>query len=251
MLKRSIVFLILLTICSKAYCQMETYYHKIEAVAYNEKIAKNLFKRIDSIKQTRRSNDSRVEVYFNRKVDFGYLHQRINITFNGVNRYHINLLTRNDSIYFSSVLYDEEFSDEAEKLNVLQNHPKTDTLKVLEYLKRRNNFYGAKKTINNLKDELNLNETYAFYCGDGNPKTKKGKQIEALVAHKDLNSLKKLINSICCEQQAYGTAGIKMLEKKGVTISDDVKKLATYIDKRNSELVVCNGCINGLVKTNY
>jgi hypothetical protein len=249
MLKKIALILILQAAFLKAFGQLEQYYHKIEQVAYHERNPERLFKRIDSIKQTRRPNDSKVTIYFNRDIDFGYRHQRIKITFNGINRYEVNLLIKNDSIHFCSVLYSNLLMDEdAEKLNRKQNHPAIDTTQVSKYLELRNKFYGSLKKINDLIDELNLDKTYAFYCGDGSPKTKDGKYIEIIVQNRNIRKLKDLLTSACCEEQAYGAAGIKMLQKNKQIIPDDIKKLVSFINKRNSELVVCEGCLSGLVK---
>jgi hypothetical protein len=201
-LKKLFLVVLLQFVFLKAFCQLEQYYHKIEQVAYTEKSAEHLFKRIDSIKQTRRPNDSRVSVYFNRNVDFGYKHQRINITFNGINQYTVNLLTKNDAILFCSVLYVNSGMQEEdeEKLNLKQNHPKIDTVQIIKYLTLRNKFYDSSKKIENLIGELNMNKVYAFYCGDGGFKTQEGKAIEAIVKHKDIHQLGNMLRSMSCEE---------------------------------------------------
>jgi hypothetical protein len=141
-------------------------------------------------------------------------------------------------------------NEQADGFNRKQNHPKIDTTEVLKYLDLRNKFYGSEKNITNLINELNLNENYAFYCGDGNPKTKAGEKIEELVKSKQVKKLKLLLDNISCEQQAYGVAGIKMLQKNKISIPLNILKIVTYIDKRNSDIVTCEGCFDGLVRHN-
>lgn len=253
-MKRKTFFLFLFQIAFlKCFGQLETYYHKIEAVANDEKSAANLFKRIDSIKQTRQPHNSEVTIYFNRNVDFGYKHQRINVVFNGLNQYQVNLLIKDDCILFSSVIYDNSFYEAPafDKMNQKENHPKIDTVQVLEYLKRRNAFYKSSKSINDLIHELNLNKTYAFFCGDGSPQTTMGKYIERIVKNNNIKKLKNLLVSFCCEEQAYGVAGIQMLQKKDVDISSDIIKIAAHIKERKSALVTCAGCLTGIVSTDY
>lgn len=237
----------------KSYSQIQTYYHKIESVSNNETSVTKLFQRIDSIKQTRQPHDSQVTTYFDRNVDFGYKHQRINVIFNGSNRYYVNLLTMGDSILVSSVCYDNSFFGDPlyDKLNKRENRPKIDTTRVLQYLKRRNDFYKSSKNIEDLVKELNLYKVYAFYCGDASPKTKMGEYIEGLVKNRDIKKLKSLLFSFCCEEQAYGAAGIKILQKKNVKIPAEIIRIASYVKDRKSELITCSGCIVGIISTDY
>ncbi|QEM04635.1 hypothetical protein DIU31_014345 [Mucilaginibacter rubeus] len=253
-MNRKILFLFLFQVTVlKSYAQLQTYYHKIESVSNNEKSATRLFQRIDSIKQTRQPHDSKVTTYFNRDVDFGYKHQRITVIFNGSNRYYVNLLTMGDSILISSVCYDNSFFGDPlyDKLNKRENHPKIDTTKVLQYLKRRNDFYKSSKNIEDLVKELNLYKMYAFYCGDASPKTKMGEYIDELVKNRDIKKLKNLLFSFCCEEQAYGVAGIKTLQKKNVKIPVEIIRIASYVNDRKSELITCSGCIVGIISTDY
>ncbi|MFB0496938.1 hypothetical protein FHW88_001074 [Mucilaginibacter sp. SG538B] len=253
-MNRKILFLFLFQVTIlKSYAQLQTYYHKIESVSNNEKSATKLFQRIDSIKQTRQPHDSKVTTYFDRDVDFGYKHQRINVVFNGLNRYQVNLLIKDDCILFSSVIYDNSFYEDPafDKMNQKENRPKIDTVQVLEYLKRRNAFYKSSKSINDLIHELNLDKTYAFFCGDGSPQTAMGKYIERIVKNNNIKKLKNLLVSFCCEEQAYGVAGIQMLQKKDVDISSDIIKIAAHIKERKSALVTCAGCLTGIVSTDY
>lgn len=236
-----------------SYAQLQTYYHKIQSVTNEEKSAAKLFQRIDSIKQTRRPNDSKVTTYFNRNVDFGYRHRRIEVVFNGSNRYCVNLLTIGDSILVSSLCYDNSFFGDPiyDKLNKRENHPTIDTTKVLQYLKKRNNFYKSSKNIQDLVNELNLYKMYAFYCGDAGAETEMGYYIDGLIKNNDIKKLNDLLVSFCCEEQAYGAAGIKALQKKRIKISGHIIRVATYIKDRKSELITCSGCIAGIISTDY
>jgi hypothetical protein len=237
----------LLLYLSNTFAQEITYFHKIEYVAANTKLASLLYKKLDSIKQTRRPNDSKIETLFTRDIDFGYKHQRITVTFNSI-FYQVNLLVKNDSIYSSSVIFDDNFYDSAYK-----NFKafKIDTSACLQYLRMRNNFYKSDKKISDLKDDLNLDEDYAFYCGDASPKTSKGKYIEELVKNKRINKLLDLVKSICCEEQAYGVAGLIMLRENKVKISADNNRLLEYIKNRNSELLICSGCLSHLLRKEF
>jgi hypothetical protein len=96
-----------------------------------------------------------------------------------------------------------------------------------------------------------LNEVYAFNCGEANSKTNAGLEIERLVKGKQIKNLKLLLDNMSCEQQAYGVAGIKMLQKNKVSIPQNILKIVSYVDKRNSDLVICAGCLYGLVRRNH
>jgi 2-hydroxy-3-keto-5-methylthiopentenyl-1-phosphate phosphatase len=118
-------------------------------------------------------------------------------------------------------------------------------------LTKRNKFYNSSKTPRQLIKEISFDEEYAFYCGDGSPKTQKGKYIEQLVEDESTDKLTEMLKSFNCETQAYGVAGFNMLSKKEYEISYDVQKLIDHIKKRNSELVVCSGCLSGLIEKIY
>lgn len=230
------VFLLLIPFC-KAFSQEFTYFHKIENITANAKLASVLYKKLDSVKQTRRPNDSRINILFDRDVDFGYKHKRINIVFNSI-YYVVNLLVKNDSIYLSSVSFDREFYDKAYgNLNKFR----IDTSTCLYYLKLRNGFYKSTKTIIDLKDDLNLNEEYAYRCGDAMQKTDEWIHLEKLAKKKDIGKLTNMLQSICCEEQAYGTAGFNELNKNSIKIPKNIQKIIKHIKDRKSTLVVCNG----------
>jgi len=232
----------------KVSAQEITYFHKIENVLANDHSDSSIYKKIDSIKRTRRPHDSNLEIFFNRDVDFEYLHQRINVEFNGT-FYQVNLLLKKDSVLYSSLVFDPTFLD-----NTTFKRYKTviiDTVACTKYLKLRNDYYRSSKTINDLSSELTLDEEYAFYCGDGDPKTIKGMYIENLAKRKRIGKLLGLIKSISCEEQAYGVAGFDMLQKNNVMLSIPIKKLIAHIKKRNSDLVSCSGCIGHLIRKAY
>ncbi|MGV3587986.1 MAG: hypothetical protein ACO1OF_13350 [Adhaeribacter sp.] len=102
-----------------------------------------------------------------------------------------------------------------------------------------------------MEEEISSNITYAFYCGDGLPKTNEGKHIERLVNTRSIIKLNEMLNSINIETQTYGVAGFEMLSKKFVKISKEQKEVINYIKKRNSEVVTCSGCLTGLVEKIY
>ncbi len=251
MYKRLIFILPILMAFSEAFGQANLYtsfYHKFEAVANKETSYKQFYARIDSIVKTREPSNSSIKTEFDRNVDFGYTQQRISITLNGQYFYYLSLLTHHDTLCYASVLYGHPpfMNDEEDKYNKRTNHPKIDTLKATKYLKLRNVFYGSTKNIDDLKDELNMAEVYSLYCGDGNLKTHEYKNLEQLVKQKRVNKLRAMLTSIACERQAYGVFGFKLLQKAGIKISDNDKKIIAYLDKRKSPVMECQGCFVGI-----
>jgi hypothetical protein len=226
-----ILIFFLTNLLSCCYGQEFDYFLQIRNIVKKEKLATSLFQKLDSAKRTRRPIDSKIEIYFNRDVDFGYKHQRINLQLNG-NFYTINLLIKNDTVYYSSIVRDF----------TIRNNVTTDTLYCLAYLKLRNKFYGSAKTLNDLKTEINLDGIYAVRCGDGFQKTTEWLNIESLVKHKNIGAIKNLLQNICCEEQEYGVSGLALLKKEGVKFPKSDKHLAEYIKQRKSILVECHGC---------
>jgi hypothetical protein len=228
----------------RAISQEVQYFHKLEDIISQEPSYTHCYQKIDSIKKTRRPNDSWANVFFNRDVDFGFTHKRLNIVFNGI-YYQVNFLLKGDTICFSNVSFDNEFYNNFYKK---YNTSFVDTISCLHFLKLRNNFYGSSKNLKDLKDDLILNEDFAFYCGDGNPKTAKGRYIENLVAAKNCSKLIRLLQSISCEEQAYGGWGLNKLIANGYKLSLVNIKLLNHIKERDSEISTCAGCFSNLVK---
>nr|WP_294948241.1 hypothetical protein [uncultured Mucilaginibacter sp.] len=241
MKKVQYLFIFLLFICSSAFSQ-DGYLKKIKAIADEEVTATKLLAKLDSIKRTRRPTDSNVKTLFNRSVDFGYYHQRIDVRYNGKD-YHINLLTKNDTILFSKTGHGNSIfmNMQAEEWNkTLQG--KVDTIQILRFLKERNKYYGTVKTIKNVIDELTLNETYALYCGDGAPQTGAYAEIIELAKKNDQKKFSIWLTSICCEEQAYATLGYKLLRKNRFKVDRKTLKLVNHINQRKSAIVQCSGC---------
>src|ERR1700743_1959223 len=131
-MKFSIIAFSLLLYVSNTFAQEITYFHKIEYVATNSKLASLLYKKLDSIKQTRRPHDSKVDSLFNRDIDFGFRQERINLVLNSFH-YQLNLLVKNDTIYLSSVKFDDDFEPSYQKFKAY----KIDSINALKYLTLR------------------------------------------------------------------------------------------------------------------
>ena len=217
------------------------YFDLIKSIVISEKNDTTLFYRLDTLKSKFIPSRSHLNDYFNRDIEFGFKHRRITMSLNFAG-YQIDILCKNDTIFLcsiSSTSYNSIKYDTFDK----------QTIELL--LKKRNKLYNSNKTSGQLIKEISLPEEYAFYCGDGMPKTQKGKYIEQLVDEENRSTLIKMVKSFNCETQAYGVAGLEMLKKRDYEISYDIQKLIDHIKKRNSELVVCSGCLSGLIDKIY
>lgn len=247
-LKLPLSFL-LLCLVFNAFGQQETYFYKIQDITTKVHIAPDLLNRLDSLKRTRRPSDSHIKIIFNRDLDFEYKHQRIEIVFNSDCRYQVNLLVKNDTVYFSSTTFSSGiFSNGYEdELNKKHSIAVIDSAKAISYLKSRNSFCMSAYKLADLKERLDYNELYALRNGDGYNETWEKKHIDTLVAKKNVKALERMLKDINCERQTYGVYGFGLLAKKGVKISLFDQNLIKYIKRRNSEIVTCAGDLCGYV----
>ena len=220
----------------------EKNYLNLKNVLRTENIFTILEKKLNSIKLTfKDQRNNFVDVLLNRDIDYNYKHKRIRVQFDRYN-YRIDLITKNDSIYFKSLKteYFKKYSYQFQNIK---------ELKIFNDL--RNKFYNSNKNLKNLSEELTMDETYAMYCGDGLPLTKQGKKIKSLVKEEDVESLSEMMSSYNCEKQSFGVLGFSLLYQKNVEITEKDKLIIEYIKKRNSELQICSGCIKGIIEKIY
>ncbi len=221
--------------------ETKAYFNLLTTILTTENLGNNLVYRLDTLKARFIPSRSHFSDYFTRDIDVGFQHRRIGINLN-FSGFQIDLLCRKDTIFLSSIV--------ASNFNSVR-HDEYDSEVIGRFLKKRNKFYGSSKTVRQLISEISFAEEYAFYCGDGSPKTKKGKYIEQLVQEENIESLKEMLRSLSCETQAYGVAGFDMFENNGNQIPSEISWLIDHIRTRNSELIVCSGCMSGLVKKIY
>lgn len=239
----SIIFSLLFFLSVQGQDKKETsaYFELIKAVVSSENLGNNLVYRLDTLKSKFIPSRSHVTDYFNRDIDFAFKHRCIivNLNFAG---FRVDILCCNDTIFLSSLS-----SADYKSINYDNYHKEV----IDQFLKQRNKFYSSSKTPRQLIKEISLPEQYAFYCGDGMPKTQKGKYIDQLVDNENTATLVDMLKSFNCETQAYGVAGLEMLKKRDYQIPSDAQKLIDHIKKRNSELIVCSGCLSGLIEKIY
>jgi len=247
---RVILSLLFLSVFLNVFGQQETYFYKIQTITTQVHSASELYKKIDSLKQTRRPHDSYIKVLFDRDVDFGYKHKRIQIVFNSDCYYQLNLLIKNNTICLSSTtfaLYDFGIGHYYDQFNKRHSIPVADSVKATNYLKLRNQFYRSTKTLNDLKNELDLNELYALRGGDGYNETWDKKHIDTLVRNKNFAELEKMLKSINCETQTYSVYGFYLLKKNRIKIPLKDQRIIDYIKWRNSDLESCAGDICNII----
>lgn len=250
---RILLSLLLLFAFFNVIAQPVTYFLKIQTLATKTRLASELYEKIDSLKQTRRPNQSSIKILFNRDVDFGYTQKRIQIEFNARDFYQLNLLIKNDTICLSSTIFSSVFgpSPGEAQANKTLGIPSMDTIGALNYLKLRNRFYKSTKTLNDLKNEINLNEIYALNGGDGYNETWYKKHIDTLVRRKNYVELEAMLKRINCETQTYGVTAFNLLKKSGHTIPLADQKIIDHIKRRNSEIESTEGDLGPIIWKAY
>ena len=221
--------------------QAKIYFDKVVSIVKFENSSSKLSLRLDSLKSKHMPSRSNFDNYLDRDLDFGYRHQRLNLEIN-FERFQIDILKKSDTVLVVSVN-----TENYKKLTFSQ----LDTPKVGIYLKERNKFYRSVKTAKMLVNEISKDEMFAFYCGDGSPKTDKGLEIEKLVENEQTNEISEFLKSLNVETQAFGVAGFEMLVRQGYALPSDINKIIKHIKKRNSETIICSGCLAGLVEKLY
>jgi len=213
-----------------------------------------LVARLNGLLKNYMSSGSGVALQFNRQLHGEFYHQRIAVRFYP-NNFYINLLTRNDSIFLSTVYFaaspfagEPGFKDADAVVKTIHSH----TAVVAAFLKERNRFYQSHKTANEVAIELSGNDMYAMNCGDGAPLTAAGKRLHDLLKQEDpFPEITGMLQNLSCEVQAYGVTAVDLLMQKGVAIDDLNNKLYQYIRKRNATVVTCSGHLAGIKEKLY
>ena len=245
MAKILLVLLLFVSLSHPAHSQAAdtpaAYLTKIQAVIASECLGTRLVRRLDSLQAKHIPSRSYVNVNFNRAIDLGFKQYRLAMSLNFY-RFQVNLLCRHDTIFLRTIAWEEN-----EKYAYQwYNQPVIE-----QFLQKRNQLYGSAKTASQLLSDLAAPIEYAFYCGDGAPKTERGAAIERLVAKRKYAELLAMLQSFNCENQAYGVAGLRLLQQRGYQLPSAVQALIEHIKARNSELLTCSGCLSGLVEKIY
>lgn len=243
-MKKTLLILILFFVCK---IQSQTKFTQSnESKIKDILLTKNTFcclnKKLDSLKFTFKDPiNNFVNVNLNRDIDFNYQHKRIYILFES-NGYQIDLITKNDTIYFKSL--------KTEYSNIFTFRSQNENkLKILISL--RNKLYNSKKNIKNLSEEITRDVTYGMNCGEGMNFTEEGIEINNLVEEENLGSLAIMLANYNCERQSFAVLGFSLLKQKNVEIPEKYSLIIEYIIKRNSELQTCSGCLSGLIEKIY
>lgn len=238
----TIILFFTINLYSQTEIEVERNFTKIKTIITAENNLTKLKGKLDSLKLTSKDQrNNRIESLLNRSIDFDYNHNRIIVRLDSWN-YQLDLVSKNDSIYLTSLK---------------TNHFKEYTFQFLSekemkiYLKKRNSFYHSYKNLKDLFREIPLEETFAMQCGDGLPYTKEGLEIKSLVKEEYVETLQEMLSNLNCEKQAFAVLGFQLLSKNGIVIPKESAEIIQHIKSRNSELLTCSGCINGVVKKIY
>jgi hypothetical protein len=218
-------------------------FDRITNILKADNSSKRLIQKLDSLK-----SKNYMSSLFERDLDFEYRHQRIILGLNSYN-YQIDLLKKNDTIYAKTVKqYTNVFNTDSTTLSF---YSKIDTSLCSTFLNKRNQFYKSKKSISDLISGISKTEEFAFYCGDGSPITEMGREISNYVKEENTDELTNMLMSFCVETQAFGVSGFEMLVRQDYALPSDINKLIRHIKNRDSETIICSGCLSGLVEKIY
>lgn len=245
-LRLNILTFFLLIFLQTSGQEVKLFFELADSIVMTETSAIKLYAKLDNLKSKFIPSRSSLRNYFDRDIDFGYKHQRLNIELN-FHRFQIDLLKRNDSIVVK-IIKDYHHPSEVDRTTKFFN---ATTLNKFDYLILRNQFYNSTKSISDLIGELSQYKVFAFYCGLGSSKTREGIYIEKLVDNKNVSELIKMLQNICIETQAYAISGFEMLEKNRFKVDPATQKIINYIKNRNSETIICSGCITGIIEKLY
>lgn len=246
--------LLTLLLCLLAQCghsqpraQVALYYDRLKPLLAVNSSDTALLMRLDSLRKTPGFSRSTVTTLFNRDIDFNLSHRRVIIYTDMIN-FQVDIATANGRVMALAASIHNIAADAIKRQDVLQQTG--DTAAITRYLASRNSFYQSHKKIPDFFAELQATEQFAFYCGDGSPKTEKGAYIEYLAHTNQLGALAEMLASIHCETQAYAVAGFDMLKHKR-KVTPQQKLIVQHIRERNSLVVTCAGCLSGLRQRIY
>jgi len=223
-----------------------TNFNKIVPLVHLQESVERVYVRLDSLKQVR--SGSSISNVFDRDIDFGFNQVRIKLVLNDV-FFAVDIIHNKNKICVYDIRalnYDGQTLSEThfKKVGI-------DSALINSYLESRNGFYKSHKDLKALLADIEYNESYAMYCGDASPETQEGKYIDKLVRGKNTKILINMLQSISCETQAYGITGFKMLLKQGYQLDNLTPKLIAHIEKRNSPVLTCQGCLDQLLTRLY
>ncbi|HEY9259269.1 hypothetical protein [Chitinophaga sp.] len=243
-------------LCMNGYCQhfAKKDFDIINAVVDSASTKAVLVKRLNGLLKNYMPSRSGIGAPLNRQLDGEFYHQRIVVRFYP-NNFFINLLTRHDSIFFSTVCFTGSAFSEGPGFKEADSAVRAihyNTAVMATFLKNRNSFYQSEKTLNDLAVELSGNDVYLMNCGAGSRLTVEDKQGNDLLKKEDpFPEIRAMLQNFSCEEQAYGVTAIDMLINKGVSIDNLTSKLYKYIRKRNTTVITCSFCIIGVTKKLY
>ena len=176
-----------------------------------------------------------------RKVDFGFNHNRILIIPSPGEDLKINIISKNDSIIFGNLAV---INMRNHKIRDSKNFKESD-LFLKKYIKDHNEFYKTDLNSKEFTEQLLGEYVVGFSCGEvGLDIPKESKKINSLINNNATNILRKLLRSFSPELQSLGTIGLTKLN----TESEKDKIIIEYLKKRNTMINSCLGCIYGFIQ---
>ncbi|MCH4824633.1 hypothetical protein ML462_15775 [Gramella lutea] len=116
-----------------------------------------------------------------------------------------------------------------------------------KYLIEHQNIYDLKLEEKNFIEQFETLKLFGFGCSESmDYYPKEAKKMMKLVDRKDYKELAFWLRQISPELQAYGLTGLIELEKEGIKIQPEERKIIEHLKNRNTPINNCSGCLYGL-----
>ncbi|PWL39873.1 hypothetical protein DKG77_03315 [Flagellimonas aquimarina] len=173
-----------------------------------------------------------------RKLDFGYLHQRYLMLPVIVEELRVNMISRNDTIVHGWI---SEYNPRQKKHFGIQAF-KNSSLFLNEYVLKHNELYKSNLTVEDFEEQMVTEYLVGFGCGfTGIDISQKTRESMRFVRKKKKRQLSRFLTSFSPELQTLGALGLFKLGKVGT----EQMRIISHLKKRNSTINSCSGCIYG------
>ncbi len=177
-----------------------------------------------------------------RKIDFGFIHHRILVITHNDGDFRVDIISENNIIKFGLISVLSWKDEQPEKYKII-NH--SDSF-IKNYLKKHNIFYKSDLKEEDFIEQLNNEYIIGFGCGIvGMDIPKKSELFKKYIKQKNRKRLNNWLRSFSPELQTLGAMGIVELK----SISEDELRVMEHLNKRNTSINTCMGCLYGFQET--
>ncbi|GEM_PF-3552348 len=185
------------------------------------------------------------EPFLNRPMDFGFSYvvwECELIEGNTFWDFRLTLILKEDSIVYGELAKREKY-----RFWAVQGYFPTHHERIQELMVQYNSFYDTNYRFDEFNKVLAQDYYYSMGCGEtGNDLPLQAKQMLRWVETGNIRKLVEWIKSPNFELQAYAVEGVTRIQKKGIQLENKVLEIIDHLKGRNSIILHCAGCIQGL-----